>query len=147
MSNIRNFVQLTEHIATSGQPTPKQLPQIAAAGYSVVINLAMPDHPESLADEAQQLAQLGMQYIHIPVPFDAPEPDHVRRFCEAMQQHADERVWVHCIMNYRASAFLYLYLKHCCGYDDSEARSPVFDHWQPNPVWQALLEYDAETIR
>jgi len=143
-SGIRNFVQLTERIATSGQPTPDQLPQIAAAGYRVVINLAMPDHPESFAGEAQQVSQLGMQYIHIPVPFDAPEPGHVRQFCEAIQQHEHEQVWVHCIMNYRVSAFLYLYLKHRRGYGEKEARSPMFDHWQPDPVWQEVLNWNAE---
>lgn len=144
---IRNFVAIDARIGTAGQPAPDQWALIAEAGYSTVINLAMPDHIESVDTEGARVTGLGMNYIHLPVPFDAPTPRQVRRFCDIMDALGSEKVFVHCIMNYRVSAFLYLYLKHRRGYGEKEARSPMFEHWQPNPVWQKLLAWDNEAIR
>ena len=39
LAGIYNYRQLSERIATSGQPTEAQLAAIAAAGYPVVVNL------------------------------------------------------------------------------------------------------------
>ncbi len=143
LSSIRNFVAIDERIGTAGQPTREQFPLIAAAGYLHVVNLAMPDHRESIHDEGTLVTALGMSYIHLPVPFDAPTPEHMRRFCDIMDALSGEKVFIHCIMNYRVSAFLYLYFKYWRGYSEAKARSPMFEHWQPDPVWQALLAWDA----
>jgi len=146
LTSIRNFVAINERIGTAGQPTREQFPLIADAGYEAVINLAMPDHCEAIHDEGAIITGLGMAYFHLPVPFDAPTPEQVHRFCNIMDELANKKAFIHCIMNYRVSAFLYLYLKHRLGYSEAEARSPIFDRWQPDPVWQALLAWDAETI-
>ena len=143
LTSIRNFVAIDERIGTAGQPTREQFALIAEAGYSCVINLAMPDHRESIHDEGTLVTALGMSYIHLPVPFDAPTPEQVRRFCDIMDALAGEKVFIHCIMNYRVSAFLYLYFKYWRGYGEAEARSPMFEQWQPDPVWQALMAWDA----
>ncbi len=46
-----------------------------------MINIAMPDHPDSIDDEGQLVTELGMNYLHLPVPFDSPSADHLRQFC------------------------------------------------------------------
>lgn len=140
LDSIRNFVLLTPAIATAGQPRREQFPLIAEAGFDSVINLALPDHPDSLADEGALVTGLGMNYYHLPVPFDAPAPLHLQRFCALLEAQRDQRLFVHCIMNYRVSAFMYLYLKHVEGCADSDARSPIFERWQVEPQWQALLD-------
>ena len=43
LENIYNFVQISDRVATAGQPTEIQYPTIAAAGYQTVINLALTD--------------------------------------------------------------------------------------------------------
>lgn len=144
---IRNFVAIDTHIGTAGQPTREQFPIIAAAGYTCIINLAMPDHREAIPDEAAIVTGLGMDYIHLPVPFDAPTPDQVRRFCDIMEARIHEKVFVHCIMNYRVAAFLYLYFRHRRDDEEQAARSPMLTRWQPDETWQALLAWDADTIR
>ncbi|MCP4431941.1 MAG: hypothetical protein GY806_13265 [Gammaproteobacteria bacterium] len=48
LTTIRNFVQLTPTIATAGQPAADQFKLIAKAGYQAVINIAMPDHADSI---------------------------------------------------------------------------------------------------
>jgi len=133
---------LTAAIATAGQPRREQFPLIAAAGFDCVINLALPDHTDSLADEGALVTGLGMCYCHLPVPFDAPSRLHLQRFCALLEAQREQRLFIHCIMNYRVSAFMYLYLKHVEGYAESDARSPIFDRWQVEPQWRALLETD-----
>ena len=143
---IRNLVLLDDGTATAGQPRREQLPLIAAAGYRAVINLAMPDHEDSYDDEGALVTALAMAYIHIPVPFDAPTGDHVRRFCHTMTAWADQPVFVHCIMNYRVSAFMFHYRHKVLGMDQSTSRSPMFQRWSPDPVWQELLQRSADDL-
>lgn len=150
METIRNFVQLTDRIGTAGQPTPEQFGLIAENGYSWVINLAMPDHPDALVDEGELVTREGMGYIHIPVPFKSPEPDHVRQFCRLMKSLLDDdptqKVFVHCIMNYRVSAFMFHYFTKLEGLDPALSRSPMFESWTPDPVWADLLAWDGRRI-
>ena len=144
---IRNFVQLTKNVGTAGQPTVDQFDSIAAAGYRAVVNIAMPDHEDSLDNEGALVTSLGMQYYHIPVPFDAPQAAHVCQFCKFMQTLEDQKVFVHCVMNFRVSAFMFHYLHKIKGYDESEARSPMFEKWAIEPQWQKLLELSADQLK
>lgn len=91
--------------------------KLAELGVRHVINLALSDSPGSLPDEAEELAQRGIRYTHIPVPFDAPEEGHYATFLKALR-NGDRPVHVHCIMNWRVSAFFY---RHHC---ESGAMSP-----------------------
>ncbi len=139
LESIRNYIRLTPTIGTAGQPTREQFDAIAAAGYEVVINLALPDHPDSLDDEGSLVTRLGLSYFHRPVPFDAPRANHVGEFCRLLGCLRGQQLFIHCIMNYRVSAFMYHYLRHIEGCDASSARSPMFDRWQVEPQWQQIL--------
>ena len=140
-SEIYNFVQLTPRIGTSGQPTAGQFATIAAAGYKGVINLAMPDSENAVADEGSKVSEQGMTYVHLPVPFDAPTAAHLAQFSKAMAMFDGQKVWVHCAMNLRVSAFMYHYLTQTEGLEESAARSPVLAKWEPrmDAVWQQFL--------
>lgn len=146
MNSIRNFVQLTERIGTAGQPTESQFSVIAGNGYRHVINLAMPDHEDSIANEGAIVTSLGMSYLHVPVKFDQPEKNQVRLFCNLLSQIKTDRVFVHCIMNYRVSAFMFHYLSKCEGVDKETARSEMFDVWQVEPAWQNLLSWSSADL-
>ena len=67
LSEIEAFVPVSPHLATSGQPTPEQFEWIQAAGYEVVVNLAMPSSSNWLAQEPELLDRLGLTYVVIPV--------------------------------------------------------------------------------
>jgi protein tyrosine phosphatase (PTP) superfamily phosphohydrolase (DUF442 family) len=146
LDSIRNYVRLTPLIGTAGQPRRDQFELIAEAGFEGVINLAMPDHRDSIADEGALVARLGLTYSHLPVPFDAPTPDHLRRFCALLEAQRDLPLFVHCIMNYRVSAFMYLFLTRVRGVADAEARSPVFERWNVEPQWKTLMAMDASAL-
>jgi len=146
MEEIRNFVQLTENFATAGQPTVAQFPMIAENGYRHVINLAMPDHPDSLSNEGELVTSSGMSYIHIPVPFDNPAREQVRLFCNILSRTEKEKVFIHCIMNYRVSAFMYHYLSKVDRLDETRSRSPIFRVWNMEPAWAELMSWSSTDI-
>lgn len=139
LESIRNFIQLTPRIGTAGQPGADQFEVIAGAGFDSVINIAMPDHPDSIDHEGRLVTELGMNYLHLPVPFDAPSAAHVKQFIAVLQAQAEQQVFVHCIMNYRVSAFMYHYLTLVEHRSSEDARSPIFDHWEIEPQWREIM--------
>ena len=140
LDQIRNFVALDDRVGTAGQPTADQFASVADAGYEMVINLAMPDHKDSIDQEGAVVSALGMTYIHIPVPFDAPDENHLSQFLGIMEANRERKVFVHCIMNYRVSAFMYHYYQRVEGRPETESRSPMFSRWNPDSVWQSFMD-------
>lgn len=141
MERIRNFVQLTENFGTAGQPSVDQFPIIAETGYQHVINIGMPDHSDAISNEGEIVSALGMNYIHIPVPFDTPTPEHVRLFCKILSQIKQEKVLIHCIMNFRVSAFMYHYLSKIEKRDEVNSSSTMFQIWNMEPAWEELMSW------
>src|SRR5258706_12738582 len=108
--NVHNFRQATPDPATSGQPTEEQLGAIAAAGYNVVLNLALHNDPRYfLRDEAASVRALGLDYVHIPVQFGAPTEGDLVAFFDAMDRNSARRIWIHCAATMRVPAFVGLY--------------------------------------
>lgn len=143
--DIRNWRRRPDGITTSGKLEQGDPARLAAIGVKHVINLALDDHPEALADEAALLDAQCIAYTHIPVPFDAPSLEHVEALREALASN-DGPTHVHCIMNYRVTAFLYL-LDQESGVPEPEARARMAEVWNPltseEPAaqpWKALLE-------
>ena len=143
---IINHFQVTDDISSSGQPTVEQFDEISSGGFDVVINLAMPDHENSIANEGSIVTSLGMTYIHIPVPFDSPDEEHFATFSGYMDALNDKRVWVHCIVNARVSAFLFRYLQDSRSFTAAEATTPILAQWLPNmdKVWKAFISHAPE---
>lgn len=143
-ADIRGWQRLSARITTSGRLEPADPARLAGLGVHRVVNLALDDHPDALPDEAALMAAAGIGYTHIPVPFDAPQRGHYEAFKAALA--GDEPVHVHCIMNWRVSAFFYL-LHREQGMAENEARAMMAQQWDPltsdDPraePWRALLE-------
>ena len=138
--DIYNYREVSSELATSGQPKENQLASIAAAGYDVVINLALHDDPRySLPDEPGSVHALGMSYVHIPVQFGAPTTDDLVTFFEAMERNRGRRIWVHCAANMRVTAFLGLYHVLREGWEIDRAFELMEGVWRPNEVWSAFI--------
>lgn len=123
-----------------------QFKTIAQAGFQVVINLAMPNSENAIPEEGNIVTAHKMTYVHIPVPFDAPDAGHLKQFINTMKAFADRKVWVHCVLNYRVSAFLYQYLRLAQGSAEVDARKIIFPTWQPNDVWQRFMALTKEDV-
>ena len=134
-TDIRAFQRLDGRTTTSGCLRDQDLSALAALGVRHVVNLALDSHPEALADEADKLAALGIGYTHIPVPFDDPRDEHYQVFAAALAaaeaETAGAPVHVHCIMNYRVSAFFYRWNREVAGMDEPAARALLVHQWDP----------------
>jgi len=140
MGPIYNFKQVDDRLACSGQPTEEQLKGVADNGYQVIINLALTGTKYSLPDEAKSVAGLNLVYHHIPVVFDNPQLSELEEFLTLMQQHAEEKILVHCAANYRASCFTGLYLLATQQLNQDEMTDFIENTWQPDAVWQQFVD-------
>jgi protein tyrosine phosphatase (PTP) superfamily phosphohydrolase (DUF442 family) len=137
---ITNHLLISEAIGTAGQPTATQFADIGAAGYDLVVNLAMPDSTNALPNERELVEEQGMDYVHIPVEWESPTLHDLDQFFEVMRRHADKKVFVHCVLNMRVSCFMLLHRVLRQGVPLATARATLLEIWQPNPVWEAFLQ-------
>ncbi|MES9854836.1 MAG: protein tyrosine phosphatase family protein [Candidatus Thiodiazotropha sp. L084R] len=146
VEEITNYICVSDRIASSGQPREFEFKDIAQAGFEVVINLAMPNSENAIPEEGYIVTARKMQYIHIPVPFEAPTSVNIRDFISVMNAYNDKKVWVHCVVNYRASAFLFLYMKLVNNCTTEVARKVILESWKPNDVWMRFMEISKDDI-
>ena len=134
-----NTLEVLPGLWTSGQLSAEEIDRLPAEGFRAVINLALPDSVPHLPGEAARVTGLGMTYVHIPVPWEAPTANHLAQFCAVMHAFTGQSVWVHCAKNMRVSAFVYLY--RCCvlGEAEATAREALLRIWMPNETWQQFI--------
>jgi protein tyrosine phosphatase (PTP) superfamily phosphohydrolase (DUF442 family) len=139
---IYNFLPLSEKLFSSGMPKAGQLRDAAEQGIAVVINLAPHDVPDALPDEAELVRTLGMQYINIPVNWNTPTRDGLDKFMDAMDEHRDKKLLVHCQANFRASAFISMYRILRQGWAEEDALQVMHKIWDEDayPVWRMFIE-------
>jgi uncharacterized protein (TIGR01244 family) len=139
LADIYNYRQLSNRLASSGQPDEEEFGAIARADFQVVINLGLSGEYYSLPDERRTVRALGMTYEHIPVEWQEPARADLDTFFRVMDHYAEQRVLVHCAANFRASAFIMLYRVLRLGWDIDDALPDMLAIWQPNDVWQGFI--------
>lgn len=145
-TDIRGFLRLSQTITTSGRLHPGDPQRLAAIGTRRVINLALADNPKALPNAEQEMTAAGIAYTHIPVPFDAPTEAHYHAFKTALEA-SETPVHVHCIMNWRVSAFFYRWHIEGGKMAEPEARMLLEKIWSPHTSdtkeaarWRAFVE-------
>jgi len=144
--DILNYIKINELIATSGQPTPEEFKEIKDYDYEVVINLALHDSSNAIKDEDKIVTSLGMSYFHIPVDFENPSIYDLKLFINILQSLGSSKVWIHCALNYRVSAFMYVYHKYVLNTPFENLDLTIFEQWQPELVWQDLMKVTSEEL-
>jgi protein tyrosine phosphatase (PTP) superfamily phosphohydrolase (DUF442 family) len=139
LQGILNYLPISEEFGTAGQPTREQFAAIRAAGYVAVVNLAMPDSPNALADEQDLVTGQGMDYVHIPVVWEHPAQEDLARFFATLDRYQGQRVFVHCVLNMRVSVFVMLHGVLRRGIPLEQAMAEVYRIWEPDPVWQEFI--------
>lgn len=139
LTDIDNFLPISDQLATAGQPTAAQFAEIAEAGFAVVINLALPTSDHALPDEREVVEAHGMTYYPIPVVWEAPTRADFEQFQTVLAAPAPAPVLVHCAKNMRVSAFVYLH--RCLGGEaPAAAAADLAKIWQPNATWQQFID-------
>ena len=137
--HIPGWLRIDERTTTSAQISESDLADLKALGVRRVVNLGLHSHPAALPDEAGTVQALGMAYAHRPVDFQAPTQADLAQFYALMQSLRGETVHVHCIANYRVSAFFYRYRIDVLGWSREAARAALEAIWQPYGVWADLV--------
>ncbi len=130
-----NYVIASEWLHTSGQPDSEQLASLPDQGFDLVINLATPTSPNSIPDEGRLVTQGGASYVNIPVDWRAPTYEDFEFFSGILNQSSHDQVLVHCMLNYRASLFTFLYRTVHQGVAPEEAYEAVSVVWEPEDQW------------
>jgi protein tyrosine phosphatase (PTP) superfamily phosphohydrolase (DUF442 family) len=140
LTDIYNYIPISDSIATSGQPTEEQLAEIAAAGFEAVINLALATSTNALADEGASVLALGMVYHHIPVVWEAPKVADFEQFCAVMDALSGKKVFIHCVANWRVSTFAAMYAEKRWGWSRAQADAHIRKMWEPDENWKPVIE-------
>jgi protein tyrosine phosphatase (PTP) superfamily phosphohydrolase (DUF442 family) len=147
ITDITNYLEIYPWLGTGGMPTTGQIKSIADTGYQAVINLALDESPGAIADEKERVTRLGMKYIHIPVVWESPQISDLEQFFTIMQQLADYKVFVHCVLNMRVSVFVYLYRVIHLKEDPEDAFQDLLEIWHPDDTWQDLMDKARQEFR
>ncbi|MBY6187714.1 protein tyrosine phosphatase family protein [Marinobacter hydrocarbonoclasticus] len=147
LQDIRAFQAISPSLVTSGLPAPADFPALKAAGVDVVINLMPDGNNKDYDNEAELVTGNGMTYVAIPVDWQNPKVEDVEAFFNMMETYKGQEVLVHCLANYRASAFVYLHqwVKQADGREPDMAK--VMAPWgelenslQRYPQWAGLID-------
>lgn len=135
-----NVVVISPTLVTAGQPTRESLLRLKAEGYAAVISLAPGNTADAVTDEAEILKAQGIEFVHVPIPWQAPEAQHLQATAAALSRLKGQKVLVHCQMNMRASAVTFLYRTVYAKEDPAAAWADVKQLWTPKDQWAKFIE-------
>jgi protein tyrosine phosphatase (PTP) superfamily phosphohydrolase (DUF442 family) len=139
LSDISNYREYSPVFSSSGQPTKEQLQLLKDDGFERIVYIAFSNNGNAFADEDVVVKELGMDYVHIPVIWDQPTASDFYAFAGSMQREPDRKTLLHCQVNYRASAFSFLYRVLYEDVSVAEAKADMNSVWQPNETWRQLI--------
>lgn len=128
--DLYTWQRFSPDVTTSGRLRESHLVDLANLGVRHVVDLAPVEHEDVLTNEGAMLAQLGIEHTKIVVPFNQPTEEHYRAFVEAYE-NGPKPVHVHCLYNYRVSAFFFRYHVES-GMPLRQARALMKPHWSPD---------------
>lgn len=136
---VVNYVAYDDTLASGGALTTDALKRLREDGLERVIFLAYSDQERSLENADRVVDELGMDYIHIPVQWGAPDAGHFALFAGVMQAAPGQKTLVHCQANFRASAFSMLYRVIYEEVPLAEAKADMNAVWTPDETWTAFI--------
>ena len=139
LDDIISYRQYSDALSSSGQPTKRQIRALKDAGFERIVFLAFSDHDESIADEDRVVKNLNMEYVQIPIEWEAPGKSDFYLFAGGMKQAPKKKTLVHCEVNFRASAFSFLYRVLYENVPMDQAKDDMESVWVPNDTWRKLI--------
>ena len=135
-----NVVEISSRLVTSGQPSAEALAGLKALGFDAVIYLAPPTVSDAVRDEQNIVTRQGLTFINIPIKFENPTEADFETFASVLAGLATRRVLVHCQINFRASAMVFLYRAINLKEEPRVAYESVAGVWSPDGRWRRLIE-------
>ncbi|MEO6079497.1 MAG: protein tyrosine phosphatase family protein [Steroidobacteraceae bacterium] len=135
-----NVVAISPLLVTAGQPDRASLLRLKSEGYAAVISLSPADARDAVPDEAAIVKSQGLEFIHIPIPWQTPEASHLQATAAALQRLQGRKVLVHCQMNMRASAITFLYRVIHAREEPAVAFGDMKKVWTPTDQWAKFVD-------
>jgi protein tyrosine phosphatase (PTP) superfamily phosphohydrolase (DUF442 family) len=134
-----NPVEISPSLLTSGQPSPQALAGLGALGVQAVIYLAPSSVSDAVKNEPELLKRQGIEFVHIPIPFEAPKEEHFVAVSEALVRLREKKVLVHCQVNLRASTMVFLHRVITLKEEPTRTYEAVSRVWTPEGAWRDLV--------
>ncbi|WP_199247948.1 beta-lactamase hydrolase domain-containing protein [[Phormidium] sp. ETS-05] len=136
------FQTVTESLAIGNVVSPAELREIAQKGYRTIVDLCTPAEGNQL--NAEEMKQLGFEYISVPVDRQNLKPETLQSFIAAINS-ASEPVYTRCASGLRAGVMTLLSLADREGWTEQqylERRQALGIDYNPNsPVEAYAREY------
>lgn len=141
-----NFRPVDDRITTSGLVPADALSELHGDGIDAVIDLLPATADHAVAGEADIVRAQGIDYVAIPVDFDAPTHADFEQFAAVMDAREGQRLHVHCAANYRVSAFFALHAELTGRWTRAQADAFVADVWSPadHAPWADFMAWERE---
>lgn len=138
---LKNYVPISEKLHTCGQITGESLDVLKKEGVEAIISVNAEEFGaiESLKRQAQGQ---GISFVNVPVSWENPTIESLENFFEAMDKYKEVELLVHCQLNWRASAFVYLYRTIRLKESKKEAAKALKKIWNPEKyeAWDAFFK-------
>ncbi len=125
-TGFQDVLAQTGGVYIAGQPSVAGLERMAKNGVKTVVSFRTPREMNNREivpfDEAGKAAELGMEYVNIPLGGDEHpySPEALAAFAKVME-NADGKTLIHCTVAWRASHMWAAYLTKYKGMDINEA--------------------------
>ena len=81
-----------------------------------------------------------MTYIQLAVDFKNPKPTDFETVATVLKKTANAKTLLHCQVNFRASAFSFLYRVIYQDVPVKIAKQAMDKVWEPNPIWFKFMQ-------
>lgn len=136
LNKLTRFRFVSEQIASSGMLKLEDYAQIKEYGFKHVINLL----PGNQIKEKSHVKSLGMSYKQIKVSWMKPTLSDFKTFVKLMKSYGEDKVYIHCAVNMRASSFVYLYRVTQLKEEKKNAKKDLDFVWYPEDQWKDYIE-------
>jgi len=91
-------------------------------------------------DEQNIVTRQGLTFINIPIKFENPTEADFEMFASVLSGLGMRKILVHCQINLRASAMVFLYRVINLKEEPRTAYEAVAGVWSPDARWRRLIE-------
>lgn len=96
-AGITNYTKVDAVVACGGATEASALDGLKADGFKSVINLRLASENGANVPENEAKAKaLGLNYFHLPLSGNAPDPKVVDQFLSVVSNKANQPVFIHC---------------------------------------------------
>jgi protein tyrosine phosphatase (PTP) superfamily phosphohydrolase (DUF442 family) len=137
---IINFYQYSENLAAGGQPTAGQLKALKEDGFEAVFNISPASTRNYLADEAETVEKLNMDYVHFPIDCSNLKDSHYAVFSNVVKLFEGKKLFIHCGGNIKSSNLLHIYFVLEKGRDEAESIQELKKIQTPEAKWFSYFQ-------